>query len=163
MLSLADERVLAGLVTGYACALDARDWSGFRALFADVVTLDYGSIGSVTGPIDADAWTTRCHALGGFDSTLHRIANLRCVADGDRRAVAHSYIDAVHYIDVDGETLFAHVTGTYRHDCVRGADGRWRIGGCVLNVAGYPNGKDNFVRAFAAARARFAISQGNPA
>ena len=152
MLSPSDERRLAEMVVGYACALDARDWPAYRALFTETIVLDYSAIGSVTGPIQADAWTTRCHALGGFDATLHRIANLRCRSEGEGRAVVHSYVDAVHYIDSD----LAHVTGTYTHHFVRDGDQAWRIGGCAFRVAGYPNGQANFAKAFAAARARFA-------
>lgn len=156
MLSFSDEQILSQMVVGYACALDARDWTAYRALFTDTIELDYGSIGSIVGPIDADAWTTRCHALGGFDATLHRIANPRYVADGAGQATAHSYIDALHFITVDGEVLLAHLTGTYAHGFRRDDQGRWKIASCALAVAGYPNGQDNFVRAFAAARARHA-------
>jgi hypothetical protein len=156
MLSFSDEQTLSQMVIGYACALDARDWPAFRALFTDRVELDYGAIGSIVGPIDADAWTTRCHALGGFDATLHRIANLRCVADGEDKATAHSYVDALHFITVEAEVLLAHLTGTYTHGFRRDDNGQWKIASCTLAVAGYPNGQDNFVRAFAAARARHA-------
>ncbi|HEX7849300.1 MAG TPA: nuclear transport factor 2 family protein [Sphingomonas sp.] len=159
MLSFSDEQTLSHMVVGYACALDARDWTAYRALFTDTIELDYGSIGSIVGPILADAWTTRCGALGGFDATLHRIANLRCVAQGEDRAAVHSYVDALHFITVDGEVLLAHLAGRYTHGFVRDADGRWKIASCALGVAGYPNGQDNFVRAFAAARARHAGDQ----
>jgi hypothetical protein len=155
MLSLSDERTLAQMVIGYACALDARDWQSYRALFTDTITLGYGSIGSIEGQIDADAWTARCGSLGGFDATLHRINNIRCHGT-ETEAVVQSYVDAVHFITVNGEVLLAHLVGTYRHDFSRGADGAWRISGCALGVAGYPNGQENFVRAFTEARARFA-------
>jgi hypothetical protein len=155
MLSLSDERMLAQMVIGYACALDARDWRSYRALFTDTITLGYDSIGSIEGQIDADAWTARCGSLAGFDATLHRISNIRCHGT-ETTAAVDSYVDALHFIAIDGETLVAHLTGTYRHDFRRGEDGAWRISGCALGVAGYPNGQDKFVRAFTEARARFA-------
>ena len=154
MLSFSDEQALSKMVVAYACALDDRDWPAFRALFTDTIHLDYGAIGSIVGDIDADAWTTRCGALGGFDATLHRINNIRCAADGPDRAVAQSYIDALHFITVDNEVVLAHLTGTYVHGFRHDADGGWKIASCALGVAGYPNGQENFARAFAAARAR---------
>ncbi len=143
------------LVTGYGCALDARDWPAYRALFTDTVTLDYGATGSLVGPIAADDWVERCRTLEGFDATLHRITNLRCVVSGEAAAV-DSYVDALHFIAHDGTEHCAHLVGRYRHTLVRDAMQRWRISGCSLAVSGYPGGRTAFVHAFDLARARFA-------
>ncbi|RVT94195.1 nuclear transport factor 2 family protein [Sphingomonas crocodyli] len=147
---------LGALVIGYGCALDARDWAGFRALFLDEITLDYGAIGSIVGPISADAWADRCRALGGFDATLHRVTNIRCRLMGDDVAMADSYVDALHFVADGGGMLLGHLVGRYHHRFGRDGAGRWRIARCDLAVSGYPNGQDSFVRAFALARARFA-------
>lgn len=152
MTSGRDEAGPAALVLGYAACLDGRDWAGFRALFTETITLDYGAIGSIVGEIPADAWTARCRSLEGFDATLHRITNMRVEIVGES-AVVRSYVDAVHFIEVGGEQLVAQFIGTYRHD-LRRVDGSWRITGCAIAAAGYPGGRTAFDRAFAAARAR---------
>lgn len=141
-------------MVGYACALDARDWSGYRALFTDTITLDYGAIGSLVGPIAADDWTARCRALEGFDATLHRLSNIRGVVEGDR-ATVDSYVDALHFVTEDGVERCGQLAGRYVHRLVRGGAG-WRIAGCTLHVAGYPGGRDAFAQAFTIARTRFA-------
>lgn len=142
----------ADLVIAYACALDARDWAGFRALFTDEIAIDYGAIGSLVGHIAADDWTARCTLLEQFDATRHRLSNLRVREDGER-ATVDSYIDAVHFITIDGTALAGDLAGSYRHDLVR-AGGGWRIAGVTLTVAGYPLGRVAFDAAFAAARER---------
>ena len=138
----------ADVVTAYACALDARDWAGFRGLFTDTIELDYGAIGSIVGPIAADAWTERCGLLGHFDATRHRLSNIRVAIDGARARV-DSYIDAVHFIDGAAGDL----SGSYVHELVRDG-GRWRIAKVTLEVAGYPLGAAAFAAVFAAARDR---------
>ena len=68
--------LLADRVIAYAMALDARDWTGFRALFEDEIEVDYGSLGSLHATVDAQVWTDRCRVLGGFDATHHKISNI---------------------------------------------------------------------------------------
>ena len=109
--------------------------------------------GSIVATIDADEWTRRCRALEGFDATAHRLHNLRAEIEGDR-AVVTGIVDAAHFIAVDGAALMGDLVGHYTHHLIR--DGRWRIAGVTLTVAGYPAGKPAFDAAFAAARARFA-------
>ena len=148
-----DREAAVAVVTAYAAALDARDWGAYRALFADRIAIDYGAIGSIVATIDADEWTRRCRALEGFDATAHRLHNLRAEIEGDR-AVVTGIVDAAHFITVDGAALMGDLVGHYTHHLIR--DGRWRIAGVTLTVAGYPAGKPAFDAAFAAARARFA-------
>ena len=134
-----DREAAVAVVTAYAAALDARDWGAYRALFADRIAIDYGAIGSIVATIDADEWT--------------RLHNLRAEIEGDR-AVVTGIVDAAHFIAVDGAALMGDLIGHYTHHLIR--DGRWRIAGVTLTVAGYPAGKPAFDAAFAAARARFA-------
>lgn len=150
--ALCDRAACSDLVIGYAEALDARDWSGYRALFEDEIAIDYASIGSVADRIAADAWVERCRLLEMFDATRHRLSNILVRLEADAATVT-SAIDAVHFITVGGTALAGDLCGSYRHELVRRGAG-WRIAGCRLEVAGYPMGKPAFDVVFAAARAR---------
>lgn len=151
-----DRDAAAAVVVGYAEALDARDWRAFRALFTDSIHLDYGAIGSIVGPISADDWTARCRSLEGFDSTAHRLHNIRAIVEGDT-ATINSIVDAAHFIEEGGAVLMGDLIGRYTHRLQRG-DG-WKITGVTLTVSGYPAGRAAFETAFAAARAAFAERQ----
>lgn len=147
---LFDQHACERQVIRYAECLDSRDWTGYRALFTDIITLDYAAIGSICGPIDADAWVERCGLLGSFAATRHRVSNLLCDIEGNTARVT-SAIDASHFV-ADGATmLHGDLCGTYRHG-LRRRSGKWLIESCVLEVAGYPAGKAAFERAFAVAR-----------
>ena len=148
-----DREAAAAVVRRYAGALDAHNWAAYRALFTDSLAIDYGAIGSLTGPIAADEWTDRCRALEGFDATAHRLSNIAVAIDGDRATVT-SIVDAAHFVAVDGATRMGDLIGRYTHHLVR-ADG-WKIAGVTLAVVGYPAGKAAFDDAFAAARTIFA-------
>lgn len=151
-----DREAAAAVVTGYAGALDARDWSAYRALFSDAVAIDYGAIGSIVATVPADQWTDRCRTLEGFDETAHRINNISVEIDGDRAAVA-SIVDAAHFVRLNGDTLMGDIIGRYTHELIR--NGGWKISGVVLEVVGYPAGKAAFDAAFAVARAIYAGRQ----
>lgn len=155
MRSQADIESMKNLVVSYACGLDARDWTSFRSLFLDQIELDYAAVGSLVGSHSADGWTARCGALEEFDATLHRISNQRCSISGDG-AVVDSYVDAVHFLTLNEGVLLAHISGAYVHGMRRNANGEWRIASVTLRAAGYPNGKENFDRAFAIVRDRYA-------
>jgi len=153
-LAPADQNAAREVVIAYANALDARDWTGFEALFEPMVEIDYRSLGTTCGTFPAKTWADRCRVLGAFTATHHKVSNITVAAAGDDRAVVGSYVDAAHFIDVEGRTLEAYVLGLYRHHLVR-RDNGWRIGKCVLTVSGYPGGRASFDAAFAAARAAF--------
>lgn len=147
-----DREAAVAVVTCYAAALDARDWSAYRALLTDKIAIDYGAIGSVVATIGDNEWTNRCRALEGFDATAHRLHNIVAMIDGDRATVT-SIVDAVHFIALDDRTLLGDLIGRYTHQLVRG-DG-WKISGVTLTVVCYPAGQDAFKAAFAAARAKY--------
>lgn len=153
-----DREAAVAAVTCYAGALDARDWTAYRALFTDEIAIDYGAIGSLVATVQADAWTDRCRALEGFDATAHQLHNIAPVIDGDHATVT-SIVDAVHVVGVDDRMLLGDLIGRYTHRLIR-RDG-WKIAGVTLTVVAYPAGKEAFDAAFAAARAIFA--EGNPA
>lgn len=148
-----DQEAAVAAVTCYASALDARDWTAYRALFIDAITIDYGAIGSLVAMVPADEWTNRCRALEGFDATVHQLHNIVAVIDGDEARVT-SIVDAVHVVGVEDRALLGDLIGRYTHRLVR-QDG-WKIAGVSLTVIAYPAGKEAFDAAFAAARAIFA-------
>ncbi len=154
--ALLDRTTAADVVTTYAAALDARDWTRFEALFEDQVEIDYSALGTSVGVFPAREWADRCRVLEMFDATHHKVSNLRYAFDGDGDAVVvTSHVDAAHFIADAGRVLEAYVLGVYRHHLVRRGAG-WRIARCVLTVSGYPGGRSAFDAAFAAARAKFA-------
>lgn len=153
-----DREAAVAVVTCYASALDARDWSAYRSLFIDEIAIDYGAIGSLVATVSADEWTTRCRTLEGFDATAHQLHNVSATIDDDHAAVT-SIVDAVHIVGVEGRTLLGDLIGRYTHRMVR--ENGWKIAGVTLAVVAYPAGKEAFDAAFAAARAVFA--GGNPA
>lgn len=149
----ADRFAAIDVVTAYATCLDSRDWPGFRALFEDVIDIDYSSLKSLCDRVDAQVWVDRCRVLGGFDATLHKLSNFRVALAGDTATVT-SYVDAAHFIHADGRDLSAFACGTYVHRLNRRGDA-WKIAGCAFTVAGYATGRGAFDEAFAAARAAF--------
>ena len=148
-----DREAAIAVVTCYASALDARDWSAYRALFTDDIAIDYGAIGSLVATVPADEWTNRCKALEGFDATAHQLHNIVATIDGDR-AIVTSIVDAVHFISLDDRVLIGDLIGRYTHHLVRQDD--WKIAAVTLAVVGYPAGKPAFEEAFAVARTHFA-------
>jgi len=154
--ALADRAAASDVVIGYAMALDARDWTGFRSLFEERVDIDYSSLGSIQGPLAADAWVARCRVLGAFDATQHKVSNLTFAIDGGQARVT-AYVDAAHFITHEGQVLQGFACGTYEHRLRRSADG-WKIAGCAFRLAGHPGGRAAFDQAFAVARAAFAAS-----
>jgi hypothetical protein len=156
--ALAARLAVTDVVIAYATGLDSRDWTGFRALFEDVIDLDYSSLKSISGRIAAEVWVDRVRVLGGFDATQHKLSNFRVVFD-DAGATVTSYVDAAHFIHADGRDLAAFACGTYVHRLSRhGAD--WKIAGCTFTVAGYQTGRAAFDEAFAAARAAYEARSG---
>lgn len=150
--------LVTDVVTAYAMALDARDWSRFRSLFEDEVLVDYASLGPTHARLPADEWTARCRVLGAFDGTQHKVTNVAVDLAPDAATVT-SYVDASHFIaGDDGQVLCGIVHGTYVHHLRRHADG-WKIHHCKLIVTGFPGGRAAFDAAFAVARARFAAAQ----
>ena len=151
--ALAVRTFLTDAVVAYAMALDARDWTAYRALFEDEIDVDYSALGSIRATMPAQDWVDRCKVLGAFDATQHKVSNFQIAIDGAAAEVT-SYVDAAHFIgDLQGFTC-----GTYIHRFRRhGAD--WKIAACTFRPAGYMGGRAAFDAAFAAARARF----GSPA
>lgn len=153
-----DREAAVAAVTCYAAALDARDWTAYRALFTDRIAIDYSAIGSLVATVSADEWTNRCRTLEGFDATAHQLHNVSATLDGDHATVT-SIVDAVHVVGVEGRVMLGDLIGRYTHRLVR--QNGWKIAGVTLTVVAYPAGKEAFEAAFAAARAVFA--GGNPA
>ncbi len=153
-----DREAAVAAVTCYAAALDARDWTAYRALFTDRIAIDYGAIGSLVATVSADEWTKRCRALEGFDATAHQLHNVSATVDGNR-AIVTSIVDAVHVVGVEGRVMLGDLIGRYTYRLVR--QNGWKIAGVTLAVVAYPAGKEAFDTVFATARAIFA--KGNSA
>ncbi|WP_339822745.1 nuclear transport factor 2 family protein [uncultured Parasphingorhabdus sp.] len=144
-----DREAATAAVSAYADALDAHDWSAYRALFCDQVIIDYGAIGSLVATIPASEWVDRCRALEGFDATAHRLNNLTATIKDDSATVT-SIVDAAHFVTIDQRILLADLIGRYTHYLRR--EGGWKIAGVTLTLVGYPAGHEAFDTAFAAAR-----------
>ena len=149
--ALAVRSALIDVVVAYAMALDARDWDAFRALFEGQIEIDYSALGSIHATMPAQVWVDRCKVLGGFDATQHKVSNF-VISLGGSIAQVTSYVDAAHFIHVDGRDLSGFCRGTYVHQMRRGAQG-WKISRCKLIVVGFPGGRAAFDEAFDAARA----------
>ncbi len=131
---LADRAAISDIVHGYATALDTLDWTLFRTIFAETVTIDYRSFDpALAFTIPADDWVAMLKGgFGGFDATQHISSNHVHDIDGDR-ARCVSYMQASHFVVRDGQTACATYFGYYVNGLIRTPDG-WRLSDVTLNV-----------------------------
>ncbi len=116
----ADE--VAAVLVRYATGIDRRDWALFRTCFTDDCELDYGDIGSWRGVEEVTTWMADTHEPCGH--TLHRITNVAVEPDGDDRATARSYVDALVMGAAGAGGV--HAAGFYDDELTRTVAG-WRI------------------------------------
>ena len=121
-LSAQDERAIGALLIGYGCAIDRRDWTKFRACFAEDCECDYGSFGAWQGPAAITQYMRKAHADIG--PTLHRITNIESWIE-DGQVHARSYVDALLLPPAAGGQVHRGV-GYYDDRLARTAAG-WRI------------------------------------
>jgi hypothetical protein len=120
--------------TRFAWHADHREWDALRALFTDVIVLDYTSLnGGEPGPVDAgqliDNWAK---VFAGFDRTQHLIANFLVEIDGDA-AVCTAAFQATHRLsNAIGGSLWT-LGGDYRFELTR-SDGRWLISAITMQT-----------------------------
>lgn len=124
--ALLDRQDVVDTIVRYAQALDAKDWSGARACFADEVETDYGDLRG-TGPqrVRAEAFVDlRRQALEPLQ-THHLSTNHLVTLDGDRATCVSATLihrlDPARASDNTFDTL-AH----YTHTLARTPAG-WRI------------------------------------
>lgn len=118
----------------YATGIDSRDWVLYRSLFTDEVAIDFSSwSGDPGGVMKADDWVAGVKAvLTGFDGTQHLLSNEVITVSGDEAEVV-PYMQAHHYLNIDGEHHLQSIGGYYRHLMVRTDDG-WKSRSCTLTV-----------------------------
>jgi SnoaL-like domain len=121
---LADRAAITDVVTGFAVALDTRNWELLRSCLADTIEVDYpDSVGVATFAAD-DLVATAQRFFGQLDATLHISANHQIALDGDR-ATCVSTLLAAHYLANAGDQAVQRQVGYYTNHLER-LDG-WRI------------------------------------
>jgi 3-phenylpropionate/cinnamic acid dioxygenase small subunit len=113
---------ISDVLIRYASGIDRRDWALFRTCFTDDCDVDYGDIGSWSSVDEITEWMTAVHEPCGH--TMHRMTNIAIEAEGEGRARASSYVDAVL---MNGDnTSGMRAVGFYDDELVRTDEG-WRI------------------------------------
>lgn len=130
MQALLDRVELNELMNRYAAAIDLRDWSRLRTVFADQVEADFTSMGTkAMFRGSAEDWVAAVRAtITGFDATQHFFANHSVELDGDR-ATDLRYMQARHVLGAAYYTIAGYYTG----EMVRTPAG-WRIARYRLTV-----------------------------
>ena len=119
----------------YAAAVDRRDWTLYRSLFADAVHVDFSSFDPGLRPqeVDANDWVAGVASVfGGLASTQHSMSNPR-VTVGDDEAQITMHVRAHHVFDADDPDSWYTVGGFYDDTLVRSA-GEWVLTGVRLTV-----------------------------
>lgn len=132
---LRDRQQLSDLVNGYARAVDARDWTALRAVFADRIEADFRDFaGREIFRGSAEDWVATIRAtVGGMDATQHLMANHLHDIEGDDARV-HSDVIAAHFLAAArGEREYT-VGGHYDWQFARQPAG-WRCVGYRLSVS----------------------------
>lgn len=131
---LVDRVEIIDVLMNYAIGIDSRDWSRYRSIFADPVLLDFSSwSGNPPSSMSADDWVGGVrNTLSGFDGTQHMLTNPVVELDGDRATVT-LYMNAHHYLKIDGEHNLQSIGGYYTHQMVR-TDAGWLSEACKLTV-----------------------------
>jgi len=131
---LVDRQEIVDTVVRYAQALDAKDWAGARASFADEIETDYGDLRG-TGPerVRAEAFVELRRTALERLQTHHLSTNHLVTLDGDRATCVSATLihrlDPARTSDNTFDTL-AH----YTHTLARTPQG-WRITGVKQTVA----------------------------
>lgn len=117
-----DRTAIHAQVLAYCRAVDRRDWSGIRAVYADD-GVDHHT-GFDGGADDYVAWLRR--SLPFLDGTMHMLANHTCHVRGDQ-AVSETYGQAVHW-GTPSDSAALNFTSGFRYvdHWVRTGAG-WRI------------------------------------
>jgi hypothetical protein len=126
---LADRAEICDLVGIYSYAMDARDWTRYRTIWADRVEVDLSEAGlaSTAGlELDADAWVAAIAAFfEEMTASNHVKIPISFEFDGDRCTVL-CLMRGKHFMSTDTGTPFHEVVGYYRDEFVR-TDQGWRL------------------------------------
>jgi SnoaL-like domain len=124
--ALEDERAVLAAVDALDLAVDAKDWSAARALFADQIDADFSSLGGAPGRIAADdlvaGWRSNLFA-GKPSFHLRGGAEVRLAGDS-AQVIANGY--AWNALPQRTENNFWEVWGRYEFSLVRAGEG-WKI------------------------------------
>lgn len=118
----------------YAYGIDTRDWTLYRSIFTDEITMNFSSYsGAPESKMPADAWVANCRRLfDHLDATQHVMTNPIVEQDG-ATARLRMYMKAEHFLQTrTGNSDFA-LGGYYDDRLVKTPDG-WRICAVTLNV-----------------------------
>ena len=123
---LLDRHEIDDLLTGYANAVDDRDWARLDSVFAPDARLDYRSAGGICGEYpEVRRWLSEVLPL--FTWTQHLVVNRKVSIDpGGNRAEARSDFHNPNEMLVDGEPWLFVVGGRY-HDRFERLPVGWRI------------------------------------
>jgi len=122
---------IVDVVAGLAHAQDDKDWTRFRQLFADPVTLDQSAqSGAPPVTMTADELTDKARlVLDGFPSTHHASSNPLIEVDGDV-ATCRTHMVAYHHFPTAGVD-FCTMRGYWELELTRTGDGwtirRWAV------------------------------------
>jgi 3-phenylpropionate/cinnamic acid dioxygenase small subunit len=129
---VADQLAIRQLLATYTWALTDRDWSAWRAVFADDAQVDYSTAGGPVGAIDeAAGWIEA--SVGGLDKAVSHGGNEVITFTGDDTADVRSIYKMVMQIGTD-EPTFLEACGWYLDTVARTAAG-WRIASRVEHMA----------------------------
>lgn len=127
-----DVAAISRLRYEYAFGIDTRDYTLFRSVFVDEVTMDFSSYsGRPAATLSADAWVASAAALfDSLDATQHSMTNpLVDIDSGGDMATQRMAMQAAHFLDGVEFTI----GGWYLDHVVRTSDG-WKIAAVTLNV-----------------------------
>ena len=145
--TLIDRAAISDVVIKYGTALDTRNWSLLRSILMDPIQIDYTSFNpDMDKTMPADEWVDSVKHLGNFDATQHISSNHVHIIDGDE-ATCVSYMQAGHFLKVDGEERVRFLYGYYTNNLIR-HEGSWKIRKCTLTITACHGDASVFAIAF---------------
>jgi hypothetical protein len=135
MSSADDKLAIAEVLYGYATGVDTRNWTLYRALFADEVRIDFSSYSEGRAPqqMAADDWVAGLVPLfTGLAVTQHSMTNPLSMVDGQTAAIT-MYMQAHHVFDPTDPASYYTIGGYYDDTLVRSGDG-WLLTGVRLTM-----------------------------
>lgn len=131
---LIDRAEILDVLMNYAIGIDRREWETYHSVFAEHVEIDFSSwSGRPPATVAVDEWVAGVRsALSGFDGTQHVLTNPVVDVTGDQANVT-LYMNAHHYLNIEGEHNLHSIGGYYVHRMIRNATG-WRSEACKLTV-----------------------------
>ena len=137
MTSADDKLAVAETIYRYAVGIDTRDFTLYRSIFADEVSIDFTSYsGGQATTMTGDQWLGGVMPLfSGLAATQHSMTNPMVSVDGDD-ATCRMYMQAHHVYDPTDRASWFTIGGYYDDTLVRSPHGPagWLITGVTLTV-----------------------------